>query len=144
MCAACVLDHTSRSHVKESGARIPDALKPLIRKRLADKKKKDRAKKGDDDEDDVSDDDEDEENDEDEQSECGRSSRSYPTVSSLHFEPNLDVFDPALSSDTSRLRASTGSPPNAISNSVPTSGHEIKDVGILLANIRGMPTVAPP
>ncbi|KAG9007402.1 hypothetical protein FRB93_007817 [Tulasnella sp. JGI-2019a] len=58
-----------RSHVKESGTRIPDELRPLIKKRLADKKKKDRVKKGgaDDDEEDT-DDDDDEENDEDEQS----------------------------------------------------------------------------
>ncbi|KAG8858973.1 hypothetical protein FRB96_004793 [Tulasnella sp. 330] len=59
-----------RSHVKESGTRIPEALRPLIKKRLNDKKKKDRIKKGGSasDDEDTDDDDDDEENDEDEQS----------------------------------------------------------------------------
>lgn len=53
----------NRSHVKESGIRIPDALKPIIKEKLREKRKV--QKNGDDD--DESDDDDD--NDDDEQSE---------------------------------------------------------------------------
>ncbi|KAG8928815.1 hypothetical protein FRC02_006425 [Tulasnella sp. 418] len=59
-----------RSHVKESGIRIPEALKPILKERLKEKRREQRAKKGGNGDEDDEDDDEDDEddNDDDEQS----------------------------------------------------------------------------